>query len=204
MVIVFSAFVLLAGWFAWSAYQVPAQRPSRAFPEPAARYGFGKALVVCYSSGGNTVEVARRICAMTGGELLELETQEPYPAAPMLYVQAKRELNAKQYPALKTALPDLAGYDVVFVGSPVWWGLVSPPTLAFLAQSDFGGRPVIPFCTLGGGSEDLFFLSFAQEARNAQLMHQRAFARVAKTPPVELDQKIASWLDDVQKELRKR
>ena len=42
------------------------------------------------------------------------------------------------------------GYDVVFVGSPCWWGTVAPPVATFLAAYDWSGKTVAPFMTHGG------------------------------------------------------
>jgi flavodoxin len=194
--------VVLAGWFVWSAYQVPRQRAARTFP-PAARYDLGKALVVYYSSTGNTAEAARRIRAMTNGSLLEIKTREPYPAAPMLFVRAKLDQKSGKYPALETALPDFAAYDVIFVGSPVWWYSIAPPILSLLSQSDFGGKTVIPFCTHGGNTGD-FFQRFGREARNAKLMEGIDFSGVSKTTPSDLDHRISSWLSEVREVLERR
>jgi hypothetical protein len=41
-------------------------------------------------------------------------------------------------------------YDRVFVGSPVWAGSPSTPINAFVAKTDFSGKEVIPFMTMGG------------------------------------------------------
>ncbi|MDR1978951.1 MAG: hypothetical protein LBQ42_09495 [Synergistaceae bacterium] len=194
--ILVSIVVVLVGWFIWSAHRVPIQRAARTFSAPAMRYDLGKVLVVYYSSTGNTAEAAQRICAMTNGSLLEIETQEPYPAAPMLFVRAKLDQSNSKYPVLKTALPDFAAYDVIFVGSPVWWSSIALPMLSLLSHSDFGGKTVIPFCTQGGGSGD-FFLRFAREARNAKLAEGIAFSGVSKIAPSDLDQKISSWLSAI-------
>ena len=73
--------VALAAWFAWSAFQTPVRRSARNFPDPAPRHELGRVLVVYYSLGGNTGEVARRIRDMTDGTLLEIETRDSsFPA----------------------------------------------------------------------------------------------------------------------------
>ena len=43
-----------------------------------------------------------------------------------------------------------APYDVIFVGSPCWWGTVAPPVATFLAAYDWSGKTVAPFMTHGG------------------------------------------------------
>ena len=196
----FSITVLLTMWFVWSAFEVPSQRAARMFPSPSPKHDLGKVLVVYYSAGGNTAEVAQRISAMTGGTLLELKTREPYPDTPMLYLRAKLDLSGSKYPELETASFDFSKYDVIFVGSPVWWRTVSLPVLSFLSGSDFGGKTVVPFCTQGGRSGE-FFQRFASEAGNAKLVGGMEFSRVSSTDPASLDQTISSWLSEVGKEI---
>lgn len=47
-------------------------------------------------------------------------------------------------------MENLASYDVIFVGTPIWWGTIAPPVATFLAESDLTGKIIIPFCTHGG------------------------------------------------------
>jgi flavodoxin len=195
--------VLPAIWIIWSAFEVPSQRAARIFPSPAPKHELGKVLVVYYSAGGNTAEVAQRISTMTGGTLLELKTREPYPDTPMLYLRAKLDLNNSKYPELETTAFDFSPYDVLFVGSPVWWYTVSLPVLSFLSGSDFGGKTVVPFCTQGGRSGE-FFQRFTREARNAKLVGGTAFSRVSSIDPASLDQTISSWLSTVEAEIYTR
>lgn len=192
--------LLLAGWIAWSFCTVPAQRATRDFPAPVSRYDFGKVLVVYYSLGGNTAEVAGRIRDMTNGELLEIETEKVYPSTPALYFVAGWELMNGKFPALKKGFEDFSSCDVIFVGSPVWWYTVSTPMLSFLSKADFGGKTVVPFSTEGGNYGD-FFVRFAKEAHNANVVTGTNFSGVPKTDLSVLDQKISVWLENLKKEL---
>ena len=45
---------------------------------------------------------------------------------------------------------DIAGYEVVFVGYPVWATDVPQAVLPFLNEYDLSGKTVIPFCTHDG------------------------------------------------------
>jgi flavodoxin len=40
-------------------------------------------------------------------------------------------------------------YDVIFLGSPVWLGLIPMPVAAFLEEYDFSGKTIVPFRTYG-------------------------------------------------------
>ena len=87
-----------------------------------------KVLVAYFSHSGNTREMARQIAEATNGDLFEIVPQSAYPAQyDAVTAQAKREIGRGYRPALKGRLPDIGAYDVVFVGSPCWWGTVAPP-----------------------------------------------------------------------------
>ena len=109
--------------------------------------------VVVYSYTGNTLTVAETIARLTKGTLLRLEPQKAYPEDYTTCTKvAKEELAKGVLPALKpyTLSPD--AYDVLFVGSPNWWGTVAPPVRTFLKEAAFTrGKQVVPFFTHGGG-----------------------------------------------------
>ena len=110
-----------------------------------------KILIVYYSRTGNTHELANQIHKMIGGDMLELQPVEPYPED---YEAAKeralQELKSGSKPALKTKVKDIRAYDVIFVGTPIWWGTMAAPVKTFLSQYDFSGKTIVPFCTHGG------------------------------------------------------
>ena len=197
--VLFVLALILGGWIAWSFYTAPSQRPPRDFPATTSRYDFGKVLVVYYSLGGNTAEVAGRIRNMTDGSLFEIETQKSYPSAPAIYIVVRSELKNSNFPALKEIVDDFSSYDVIFVGAPVWWYTVATPMLSFLSKADFNGKTVVPFATDGGNYGD-FFVDFEREARNANVAEGISFTGVSKTDVSILDQKISTWLGELKGE----
>lgn len=94
-----------------------------------------KVLVAYFSHSGNTREMARQIAEATNGDLFEIVPQSAYPAQyDAVMAQAKREIGRGYRPALKGRLPDIGAYDVIFVGSPCWWGTVAPPVATFMTH----------------------------------------------------------------------
>ena len=65
--------------------------------------------------------------------------------------QAKKECRSGFKPELSAKVDDMQKYDVIFVGSPNWWGTMAPPVATFLTSYDLKGKTVIPFFTHGGG-----------------------------------------------------
>lgn len=109
----------------------------------------GKKIVAFYSWGGNTKAVAEYIAQKTGADLLELIPVTPYSDNYNQCVDEAGKGGRSYEPELKGAMPDLAGYDVVYAGSPCWWGSIANPLRTFLHQNDFAGKTVIPFMTHG-------------------------------------------------------
>lgn len=87
-----------------------------------------KTLVAYFSATGTTAKAARSITDITGGELFEIAPQNPYTDADLDWndKQSRSSVemnNAQSRPALKAKKADIAEYDVVFIGYPIWWDL---------------------------------------------------------------------------------
>lgn len=92
-----------------------------------------KSCIIYYSHSGHTRRLAEQIAKETHGDLLELVPEIPYPQDYSTVVaQAKKELQQKVRPKLKTRVPDLSAYDMLFIGTPNWWSSPAPPVLTFL------------------------------------------------------------------------
>ena len=162
-------------------------------PTNAQPFAGKKVLVAYYSHSGNTQAVAQQIARATGGELFRIETVQPYPDAyNRLVEQAQQEIQNGVLPELKTTVPDMAQYDVVFVGSPNWLGTYVPAVKSFLAQYDFSGKQLVPFFTHGGGG-----MQNCESDMHAQLP-QAAFLPAGAFPGrsggADAD-KLAGWLN---------
>ena len=118
----------------------------------------GRVAIVYYSQSKvqNTALVARWIQKHVGGDLIAIETEKPYPE-PYFRTLAAAELERRSgtlRPIKPT--PDLAAYDVVFLGSPIWYGSCAFPVKQFLKAHPLAGKTVVPFSTHGGGGAPLY------------------------------------------------
>jgi len=110
-----------------------------------------KILVVYYSLTGNTKVVAEEIKKDTGADIFELKTFQTYPDDYKEQTeQAKKEIQDGYKPDLVGEIKNIKQYDVIFVGSPCWWGTYAPAVSTFLASYDLSGKTIIPFMTHGG------------------------------------------------------
>ena len=106
--------------------------------------------LVVYFSMPETDNVAMLIQEMTGGDIFRIIPQVPYPTDHRTLVDlAKEEQNTNARPAISGTV-NVAGYDVIFLGYPNWWGDMPMILYTFLEQYDLSGKTIIPFCTHGG------------------------------------------------------
>ena len=118
----------------------------------------GKAAIVYFSQSKvqNTALVAKWIQKHVGGELVEVVPVKPYPD---VYSGTLKEANRERKGGipreiLPVSLPD--DCEVVFIGSPIWYGTFAPPIAMFLKGNPLAGKTVVPFCTHGGGGSGRF------------------------------------------------
>ena len=116
-----------------------------------------KILLAYFSATGTTARVAEKLADITGGELYAITPVESYTSADLDWhdrqSRSSVEMNdPKSRPALKGKKENIADYDVVFIGYPIWWDLAPRIINTFIESHDLKGKTVIPFATSGGSS----------------------------------------------------
>ena len=114
-----------------------------------------KPLVVYFSATGTTAKAARTIAEITGGTLYEIVPQQVYTADDLDWndrqSRSSVEMNNPQArPALKDTKLDVAAYDVIFIGYPIWWDQAPRIINTFIESHDLKGKTLVPFATSGG------------------------------------------------------
>ena len=114
----------------------------------------GKVLVAYFSFTNNTKAYAEKIADITGGNLYEIVPEVAYGSENSNYYDQSTRAYKEQYntggeqrPAIKATLENAAQYDVVFLGSPIWYGKSPRVILTFLDKYGFQGKTIIPFVT---------------------------------------------------------
>lgn len=134
-----------------------------------------KVLVVYYSKSGNTKAIAKMIQARTGGDIYEIETVRAYtrerPAAADI---PKEERETVNLPELKGNPPDLGDYDLIIIGSPIWWYTLATPVMTFLRDTDFSGKEVTGFYTYSGDGRH-FENDLRKQAKNGTVLESIGF-----------------------------
>jgi flavodoxin len=100
---------------------------------------------------GNTEVAAEMVHAVTGGDLMQIETVDAYPRDYHETTEvARKELRHNARPGLRDLPDNIDRYDVVLLGFPNWWGTPPMAVFSFLEAYDFAGKTVVPFCTHEG------------------------------------------------------
>ncbi|MBQ9042685.1 MAG: NAD(P)H-dependent oxidoreductase [Eggerthellaceae bacterium] len=112
-------------------------------------------LVAYFSASGTTARVARDLAEATGADLFEIVPEQPYTGADLNWrdkgSRTTKEMNDESCrPAIASEVADMAQYDAVFVGFPVWWYVEPRIVDTFLEAYDFAGKTIVPFATSGG------------------------------------------------------
>ena len=113
-----------------------------------------KALVAYFSASGVTAKLAKRLAEAVGADVAEIVPEKPYTSADLDWTNKKSrssvEMNDRACRPALASSPSPAGYDVVFVGFPVWWYREPSIIDTYMEAHDFSGRTVVPFATSGG------------------------------------------------------
>ena len=114
-----------------------------------------KALVAVFSASGVTKKVGQEIARIAGADFYEIVPKQRYTGADLNWMnknsRSSVEMNdPSARPEIEGDAIDMAAYDTVIVGFPIWWGVAPRIIETFLESYDFSGKKIIPFCTSGG------------------------------------------------------
>lgn len=114
-----------------------------------------KPLVAYFSASGVTARVAKELAKAAGADLYEIKPEVPYTDADLNWMdktsRSSIEMKDKgSRPALADRDADIAAYDTIFLGFPIWWGIAPTILNTFLESYDFSGKQIILFATSGG------------------------------------------------------
>ena len=111
-----------------------------------------KQLVLYYSETGTTKAVAEELQKQLGADIEAVEAVEPYSGNFQQTIERSgRERESGQSPAIKPLTKNIADYDVIFLGYPIWFGTYAMPIVTLVKEQDFAGKTIVPFCTFGSG-----------------------------------------------------
>ena len=151
-----------------------------------------KALVAYFSAEGTTKAVAGKLAKGIGADLHEIAPKVPYTRADLNWQDRQSrssvEMNDRSArPEIASRVADMARYDVVFVGFPVWWYREPSIIDTFMELYDFTGKTVVPFATSGGSQIGDSGKNMQALAKGAKVEAGRRFAANAS------ERELADW-----------
>lgn len=108
-------------------------------------YGVG------YIEKGNTEVIAEYIKELTNADIFKVERKTPYAKDYQTCIEeAKIEQNNNERPEIVNILSSIDDYEVIYVGGPIYLGLLPQPMVTQLEKLNWSGKVVRPFTTHEG------------------------------------------------------
>lgn len=90
-----------------------------------------------------------------GADLYEIRPETAYTTADLNWrdenARSTVEMKDKSFrPTLADRSADIADYECIFIGFPIWWYVAPTIINTFLESYDFSGKKIILFATSGG------------------------------------------------------
>ena len=114
-----------------------------------------KKLVAYFSATGRTAKAAKLLAEVLSADIHEIQPRIPYTKADLNWLNKKSrssvEMNNKSIrPEIAESNVQIADYDVIFLGFPIWWYVAPTIINSFLESADFSGKKIVLFATSGG------------------------------------------------------
>ena len=114
-----------------------------------------RTLVAYFSATGTTKAAAQKLAKEKGADLFEITPAVPYTSADLDWrdkqSRSTKEMQDKaSRPAIKNTCKNIAEYDTVWIGFPIWW--YTAPTIinTFIEAHNLSGKVLCVFATSGG------------------------------------------------------
>ncbi len=148
-----------------------------------------KKLVAYFSASGVTEKLAKTLAAAVGADIFEIKPEQPYTDADLNWQdknsRSSIEMIDKSFrPAVADKIENMADYDTIYVGFPIWWYVAPTIVNTFLEQYDLTGKTIVPFATSGGSGMGNTNTELAPSCKGAILKEGKKFS--ANTDKTEL------------------
>lgn len=153
-------------------------------------------LVAYFSATGVTKKLAERVSKIVGADLHEIVPKEIYIEEDLNWMnensRSSIEMKNKSFrPEIANKVDNMADYDTIYVGFPIWWYVAPTIINTFLESYDLKGKTIIPFATsgqslMGNTNEEL-----KNSCKNSILKEGRRF------DIKDSDEVIKNWIENL-------
>ena len=95
---------------------------------------------VGYVDKGNTEYVAEYVRDLTGADMFKVEPLVPYAKDYQTCIKEAKERIGNA--PIKSEVPDISSYEVVYIMSPIYWGTYAPELETAIKDLDFTGKTI--------------------------------------------------------------
>ena len=99
---------------------------------------------------GNTEVIAEYIKDITDADLFKVEPLVPYSKNYYTCINEAKERTQNHNAPIKENIPDIKSYDVIYIGSPIYWGTMPEELFTALKNVDFTDKNIRVFTTHEG------------------------------------------------------
>ena len=115
--------------------------------------------------------MAEEIATKLGTDIEEITMVNPYDTGFRATIdRCMQEREQGVIPDIQPVKANIADYDIIFLGFPVWFGTYAPPVQKFLLGADLSGKKIVPFCTFGSGGLDTSVKDLAAQLPDAEIL----------------------------------
>lgn len=132
--------------------------------------------------------MASYIAEQTGGDLLEIQPETPYPTdyndcGELALVERDHD----ERPAIANLPESIDGYETILIGYPIWWHTAPMIIGTFLEHYDLTGMEVYPFTQSASMDTEQFnnSIAFVRENAVGATVHDGLFARPSDTDSID-------------------
>lgn len=153
-----------------------------------------KKLVAYFSASGITAKVAERLSESIGADLHEITPKVRYTEADLDWRNKNSRSSVEMSdpasrPEIERIRENMADYETIYVGFPIWWYIAPTIINTFLESYDLTGKTIVPFATSGGSGMGKTIEMLQPSCKGATLVEGKLFkSDVSK-------QELTTWAD---------
>ena len=157
-----------------------------------------KSLVVFYSLDGNTRLIAEMISKELESDLIELKTNSKIPTTKFKkYFFAGMHAAFNQKPALQNEKINFDGYDLIFIGTPVWASNCAPAINTLIEKYPLEGKKLALYACCAGGDAQKCLEKLKKAYEGNKIIGEKTFTEPKNEDSVILEQSVKEWVSSL-------
>ncbi|HOX96867.1 MAG TPA: flavodoxin [bacterium] len=116
-----------------------------------------KSLIVYYSHSGSTEKLSKELQTLLNADVLKLQPDPDLGNPSFLnYIKGGWHVLRKHLPKLTNKQVNIDDYDLIAIGTPVWFGSFTPAIRSFLKDNPIKNKKLVLFANHRGGLGNTF------------------------------------------------